>query len=230
MLVGGRARAFVVAVLAGGLLAGCGVPTGSTTTDPTSAHVTDDGSSTGGSGGGSGGGSAGGDLAAVVVAPDGPATGYDRLGDFGEWSTTAPGCDTRDTVLARDLTATTVRRGCDVTAGTLHSPYSGATLTGPSRSVQIDHRVPLALAWRTGAARWTRTQRVAFANDPLELVAVEGTLNGSKGDSGPESWAPPTGRCRYAHAFVAVLVKYRLTATSARRTALGRMMATCPSG
>ena len=221
MLVGGRARAFVVALLVGGVVAGCAAPGGPNTDDPGS------GPSTGGS---SAGTSAGAGLAAVVVAPDGPLTGYDRLADFGAWTPTTPGCDTRDSVLARDLTATTVRHGCDVTAGTLHSSYSGATLTGPSRTVQIDHRVPLALAWRTGAARWTRAQRVAFANDPAQLVAVEGSLNESKGDSGPESWEPPAGRCGYARAFVDVLVKYHLTATPARRTALDRMIATCPAG
>ena len=169
------------------------------------------------------------DLEGLVVAPDGPPTGYDRVGGFGTWLPTGSGCDTRDTVLARDLTAPTVRHGCDVVAGTLHSPYTGATVTGPSRTVQIDHRVPLSLAWRTGAATWTRARRVAFANDPLELVAVEGAANESKGDSGPEAWAPPADRCGYARGFVAVLVKYHLAVTAARKAALTRMMATCPA-
>lgn len=166
-------------------------------------------------------------LSALTVAPDGPLTGYSREADFGGWADTAPGCDTRDAVLARDLTATTVRHGCDVVAGTLHSPYTGATVTGPARTVQIDHVVPLALSWRDGAASWTRAQRVAFANDPVELVAVEGAQNEQKSDDGPEAWAPPTGQCAYARGFVAVVVKYHLTVTAARKAALGRMESTC---
>jgi hypothetical protein len=171
-------------------------------------------------------GSAGTALDRLVIAPDGPVTGYDREA-FGTWLRTAPGCDTRDVVLARDLTDTTVRHGCDVVAGTLHSPYTGRTVTGSTRTVQIDHRVPLALAWRTGAAAWTRAQRVAFANDPAELVAVEGAGNEGKGDEGPEAWAPGVDGCGYSRSFVAVAVKYRLTVSPARAAALRRLEATC---
>jgi hypothetical protein len=171
-------------------------------------------------------GSADSALDRLVAAPDGPLTGYDREA-FGTWLHTAPGCDTRDVVLARDLTDTTVRHGCDVVAGTLHSSYTGRTVTGATRGVQIDHRVPLALAWRTGAAGWTRAQRVAFANDPAELVAVEGTVNEGKGDDGPEAWAPRVDGCGYSRTFVAVAVKYRLSVSPARAAALRRLHATC---
>jgi len=163
----------------------------------------------------------------LVVAPDGPLAGYDRDADFGTWLHTAPGCDTRDVVLAGDLTETTVRHGCDVVAGTLHSTYTGATVTGPTRAVQIDHRVPLALAWRTGASGGTRAQRVSFANDPAELVAVEGSVNEAKGDGGPETWTPAADGCGYARAFVAVAAKYRLTISLGRKAALQHLEATC---
>lgn len=193
--------------------AGCGVPTTTTPAPPTS-RSTPAPSSTGSV------------VDRLVIAPDGPSTGYDRE-EFGTWLRTAPGCDTRDVVLARDLTDTTVRHGCDVVAGTLHSSYTGRTVTGSTRGVQIDHRLPLALAWRTGAARWTRAQRVAFANDPAELVAVEGAVNEGKGDDGPEAWAPRVDGCGYSRSFVTVAVKYRLTVSPARAAALRRLEATC---
>lgn len=160
------------------------------------------------------------DLAGITIAADGPSAGYDREADFGSWLRSGPGCDVRDVVLRRDLENPTVRRGCDVTAGTLYSPYTGATATGAASRYQIDHRVPLSLAWRTGARAWTRPQRVAFANDLSNLVAVEAAVNTSKGDSGPEEWMPRVGRCQYAQAFVGVVKKYRLTVTAARARTL----------
>ncbi|WP_083748427.1 MULTISPECIES: HNH endonuclease family protein [unclassified Pseudonocardia] len=158
--------------------------------------------------------------AGLQLAPDGPAAGYDRS-EFGDgWARTAPGCDTRDAVLARDLTATTVRRGCDVTAGTLHDPYTGRVLTGPARALDVDHVVPLSLAWRTGAARWTAAEREEFANDPANLTTPAAAGNRAKSDNGPEEWLPAIDQCGYVTRFSAVVERYDLTVTEARRDAI----------
>lgn len=156
-------------------------------------------------------------LPPLRVAEDGPETGYERA-EFGDgWaSAVGPGCDTRDAVLARDLTDTTVEDGCDVTAGTLHDPYSGQTSTGPSRRIDVDHVVPLALAWRTGAADWSSDRREAFANDPANLRAVAAGPNRAKGDKGPEEWMPEAGRCSYARSFAEVAAQWELTVSPAR--------------
>lgn len=153
------------------------------------------------------------------VAPDGPSAGYDRDAFGDGWAGTEPGCDTRDTVLARDLTATT-SRGCDVLTGTLADPYTGQRVTGPTRALDVDHVVALALAWRTGAAGWTPAAREAFANDPANLLATTAATNRAKGSAGPEQWLPPVDRCGYATRFRGVVERYGLSVTAARRDAL----------
>lgn len=154
------------------------------------------------------------------VAPDGPAAGY-RRAVFGDgWAPTAPGCDTRDVVLARDLTGETVRHGCDVVSGTLRDPYTGRVVTGPARALDVDHVVPLALAWRTGAAGWTADERERFANDPANLRTTLAAENRAKGDAGPEEWLPAVDRCGYVRTFAAVVERYRMTVTVARLDAI----------
>lgn len=163
------------------------------------------------------------ELPPLRVAEDGPATGYEREAFGGGWaSAIGPGCDVRDVVLARDMSETTVEDGCDVTAGTLRDPYSGETTTGPSRVVDVDHVVPLSLAWRTGAATWPEGKREAFANDPANLRAVSARDNRAKGDKGPEEWMPETGQCSYAHSFAAVASRWELTVSRERVHAIER--------
>lgn len=138
------------------------------------------------------------------------------------------GCSTRDDVLRRDLTAAETKtgtRGCVVVAGALHDPYTGQILQfakARAGDVNIDHILPLAAAWDLGAWRWTPRQRQNFANDPLNLLAVQATVNLSKGDRTPGEWTPSTasGRCLYAERYVAVAVAYRLPVTPADRAAL----------
>jgi hypothetical protein len=146
--------------------------------------------------------------------------------------TTAPGghngCDTRNDILRTQLTAVTYRPGtrCVVTAGVLHDPYTGDTIRftkAHAAAVQIDHLVPLALAWDLGANTWPRSEREAFANDEyLVLLAVAGTANDAKGDSGPGEWMPPRRAywATYAERFVAVLAHYHLPVTATDKTAL----------
>ncbi|MDN5915117.1 MAG: HNH endonuclease family protein [Pseudonocardia sp.] len=159
------------------------------------------------------------------MAADGPEAGYDRDEDFGDgWAPAlGPDCDVRDVVLLRDLTQVTTRKGCDVVAGTLRDPYTGAVVTGRTRAIDVDHVVPLSLAWRTGAAHWTQDERERFANDPANLLAVVAAGpdgNRAKGDDGPERWLPPVEPCGYAVKFAALTVRYELTVTEARRTAI----------
>jgi hypothetical protein len=137
-------------------------------------------------------------------------------------------------VLHRDLTTTVLRTGgCVVLTGVLLSPYTKGVIhfvRGPqSAQVQIDHVVPLGDAWQTGAQSWTAAKRETFANDPLELLAVDGSSNEAKGDSDAASWLPPNKgfRCEYAGIQVRVKAKYALWVTQAEHDALARLIAQC---
>ncbi|NEM05036.1 GmrSD restriction endonuclease domain-containing protein [Geodermatophilus normandii] len=178
-------------------------------------------------------------LDSVQVRGRAPQTGYSR-DQFGSgWvDTDHNGCDTRNDVLARDLTGEVFEPGtrdCVVETGTLADPYSGRTIEfrrgeGTSEAVQIDHVVPLSDAWQKGAQQWDADRRTEFANDPLNLLAVDGPLNQSKGDSDAATWLPPTRsyRCAYVARQVAVKVTYGLWMTRAERDAVAGVLGTCP--
>ncbi len=168
----------------------------------------------------------------------GPKTGYDR-DEFGyAWMDTADGvplarngCDTRNDLLARDGEDLEYRSGsdCVVVAMTLDDPYTGTTVEWRKQkaaAVQIDHVVPLSYGWQMGASRWSEDRREQLANDPLNLMPVDGPTNGSKSDSGPASWLPPNKqiRCSYAVRFAQVTLKYEMPVTAADRDA---MLAQC---
>jgi hypothetical protein len=155
--------------------------------------------------------------------------GYDR-DLFPHWISQGGGCDSRDRVLIRDARDVNVSSDCRITSGAWRSFYDGLTFTDSSR-VDIDHVVPLANAWRSGAKRWPRERRRAFANDleNSELIAVSASSNRSKGDQGPESWKPPrrAAWCLYSRWWVQVKRAWRLTVIRAERTELRKMVATC---
>lgn len=170
-----------------------------------------------------------------------PRAGYARS-QFGErWTDDNDdvwghnGCDTRNDILRRDLAGVVLRSGgCRVSSGVLVDPYTGATVhfvggPGTSSQVQIDHVVPLANAWQTGAQQWTERRRRDFANDPLELLATEGDVNDAKGDGDAATWLPPNKafRCAYAARMVAVKLTWRLWVTPAEHDALARILAGC---
>jgi len=179
-------------------------------------------------------------LAALTVKGRAPKTGYDRA-LFGQaWADVdRNGCDTRNDVLRRDLTAYVLRagtHGCLVLSGTLHDPYTATNIAfvrgqGTSTMVQIDHVVALSDAWQKGAQQWSTPKRTAYANDSLNLLAVDGPTNARKGDGDAATWLPPNKayRCSYAGRQVAVKAKYGLWVTSAEGDALARILATCPS-
>jgi hypothetical protein len=168
-------------------------------------------------------------IAEVAVRGRGPKTGYERAAFGPAWTDDNPdlwghdGCDTRDDILRRDLRGVGFRPGthdCVVVSGTLGDPYTGRTIIfekARATAVQIDHMVPLSYAWQLGAAQWSPQERRAFANDPRNLLAVDGPANEQKGDSGPASWLPAdkANRCAYAARFAAVAVLYRLPLTPA---------------
>ncbi|MEZ0166827.1 HNH endonuclease family protein [Kineococcus sp. LSe6-4] len=178
-------------------------------------------------------------LQTLEVKGRAPRTGYarERFGD-GWVDTDRNGCGTRDDVLARDLQDVRFRPGtdgCVVVSGALEDPYGGERIAfvrgrGTSDAVQIDHVVALSNAWQTGAQQWSAQRRTAFANDPLELLAVDGPLNAAKGDGDAATWLPPqTGfRCRYVARQVAVKAVYGLWVTPAEKEAVTRVLATCP--
>jgi len=149
------------------------------------------------------------------------------------------GCDTRNDILRRDLTSITLKpgsNGCTVLTGTLSDPYTGTTIQfvrgeGTSTAVQIDHLVALSDAWQTGAQQLSAQQRTDFANDPLNLQAVDGPTNESKGDGDAATWLPPNKayRCTYVTRQVQVKAKYGLWVTSAERDAIVKMLGSCGS-
>ncbi len=141
------------------------------------------------------------------------------------------GCRTRDDVLRASLTEVQLRAGsrCIVVSGVLRDPYTGSVIhfqKAAADAVEIDHVAPLAYVWDLGANRWPYPTRVAFANDPLELVAASRAANQAKGDDGPSQWLPPARgfRCDYAARFVSVLVKYRLPVVAADARTLSSVL------
>jgi hypothetical protein len=200
----------------------------------------DQGNTSGPSNSSASGGSALAALSTLVVKGRAPKTGYDRA-LFGQaWADVDHnGCDTRNDVLRRDLTPHVVKsgaKGCMVLSGTLHDPYTGKTIAfvrgaSTSSTVQIDHVVPLSDAWQKGAQQWPTSRRTAFANDLLNLLAVDGPTNQAKSDGDAATWLPPSKdyRCRYAARQIAVKAKYGVWVTGAERDALRRILATCPS-
>jgi hypothetical protein len=167
-------------------------------------------------------------LAQLTVASPGSMRGYSRA-RFPHWRETGKNCDVRDEVLRRDGQGVKLN-GCNVVDGVWLSPYDNRTYTDP-QSVDIDHMVPLANAWRSGAAAWTDERREEFANDLRrpQLRAVSRSANRAKGDQDPSQWKPADKRywCRYAQDWVAVKAYWQLTVTTAEKTALTRMLETC---
>ncbi|GAA1749634.1 HNH endonuclease family protein [Aeromicrobium alkaliterrae] len=165
------------------------------------------------------------DLLASLPTATEVRTGYDR-NLFNHWiDANGNGCNTRAEVLiAESQTAVTRTGTCTITAGRWYSPYDQATWTAPS-DVDIDHMVPLAEAWDSGARSWTASRRTAFANDlglAESLIAVTDSVNQSKGDQDPAQWMPSNGAyaCTYVTAWIMVKYRWNLSVDQAERTAL----------
>lgn len=174
-------------------------------------------------------------LTRLRVSELGPRGGYDRASFAWREDLDRNGCDTRNDVLRRDLTTVQIRPGtggCVVESGELKSPYSTAVVCfrRADSSIDIDHVVALSDAWRSGAASWEPARRRQFANDPLNLLAVESSLNQEKGDRNAADWLPsPRGqRCGYVARQVAVKHAYQLTVTNDERRAMVAALSHCP--
>ncbi|MFG1687156.1 HNH endonuclease family protein [Nonomuraea sp. NPDC049269] len=168
-------------------------------------------------------------LEALTVAAESHSSTYDR-DLFPHWITQSGTCNTREEVLKRDGTNVVTNSACAAVSGSWYSPYDGATWTAAS-DVDIDHMVPLAEAWASGAWAWTTAQRQTYANDlgGPELWAVTDNVNQSKSDQDPAEWQPPrtAERCRYARSWIQVKWYYSLSLDSAEKTALSSMLASC---
>jgi hypothetical protein len=168
-------------------------------------------------------------LAELTVATGLTMAGYSR-DKFPHWIGQGKGCDTRGLVLEQQGTDVQVNANCKIASGHWTSPYDGKSHSAP-QGLQIDHVVPLANAWRSGAKNWTTQRRQEFANDLTrpQLLAVTGSVNESKGDQDPSQWKPPSRGfwCRYAQNWIIVKRYWQLTVTSAERSALTDMLGTC---
>lgn len=179
-------------------------------------------------------------LEQIPVKGRAPKTGYSRA-QFGQaWSdVNHNGCDTRNDILMRDLTSITYKpntRSCVVASGILKDPYSGTEINflkgnKTSSEVQIDHVVSLSNAWQTGAFNLTIQTRTELANDPLNLLAVKGSLNSQKSDGDAATWLPPlkSYRCAFVARQVAVKAKYGLWLTRPEQDAILRVLKPCPN-
>lgn len=173
-------------------------------------------------------------LSNLAVKGRAPSTGYDRS-EFGDGWQLQGGCDMRNRILLRDLVEPILDEQCRVISGQLNDPYTGRTIhfirgAATSASVQIDHVVALSDAWQKGAQQLSPAQRIALANDPLELLAVDGEANEQKSNGDAATWLPPNKafRCQYVARQIAVKQKYSLWVTPSERDAMRRVLSTCP--
>ncbi|MFI7430708.1 HNH endonuclease family protein [Micromonospora sp. NPDC049836] len=161
-------------------------------------------------------------------------TGYDRS-LFPLWiDADGDGCNTRyEVLIAEATTKPTIGSGCSLSGGRWYSYYDNAYWTLTS-DLDIDHMVPLAEAWDSGARNWTTSRRQSYANDlgdSRPLVAVTDNVNQAKGDQDPATWMPPysSARCRYINEWVATKIRWRLTVDTAEKNALTSWANSCPN-
>ncbi|GGQ49749.1 HNH endonuclease family protein [Couchioplanes azureus] len=170
-------------------------------------------------------------LNALAVDAEGSGAGYSRE-KFPHWDDVEGSCNTRETVLRRDGAGVVVDDACQATSGSWLSPYDGQTWTDAA-DVDIDHLVPLAEAWRSGAAAWSTERREQFANDMThpQLIAVTDDVNQAKGDQDPAEWLPPRTdfRCTYAKMWISVKHSWELTLQDAEKSALQGLLDSCTS-
>ena len=173
-------------------------------------------------------------LGQLEVKGRAPKTGYERK-QFGNGWGKIDGCGTREVILARDLSDETMNNEkCQVLSGTLRDPYTGETIhfkrgSTTSQAVQIDHVVALSDAWQKGAQQISAEDREKLANDPLNLLAVDGPTNQQKSDGDAATWLPPNKlfRCQYVARQIAVKKKYHLWVTEAEKDAMTKVLDLC---
>lgn len=169
----------------------------------------------------------------LAVKGRAPKTGYAREQFGNGWGKTN-GCSTRDIILYRDLENPILEDECKVVSGTLNDPYTATVIEfskDKASAVQIDHVVALSNAWQTGAQQLTIEMRKQLANDPLELLAVDGPANQAKSDGDAATWLPKNKafRCIYVARQIAVKKKYTLWVTQPEKDAITSVLSACPS-
>ncbi|MEU9333109.1 HNH endonuclease family protein [Streptomyces sp. NPDC048290] len=161
-------------------------------------------------------------------------TGYERP-MFKHWNAGAnpsDGCNTRAEVLISEaVAAPAVGARCSLTGGEWTSYYDEKLVTAAG-SLDIDHMVPLAEAWDSGADEWTAARREAYANDQgaaASLVAVTAASNRSKADQDPAEWLPPAASalCRYTSEWVATKLRWSLAVDETELDRLFHLAAGC---
>ncbi|MEV0442890.1 HNH endonuclease family protein [Streptomyces spectabilis] len=174
------------------------------------------------------------DALAALTVTDESRDGYTRDA-YKHWTDTdRDGCSTRNEVLIDEAVTDPARSGrCTLTGGTWFSPYDERYVDGP-RGLDIDHLVPLAESWDSGASGWTAAEREAYANDlgdSRALIAVTAASNRSKADQDPSTWMPPSAgyHCRYVSDWVAVKTRWGLAIDPAEAAALARTLGECPN-
>lgn len=179
-------------------------------------------------------------LDSLEVKGRAPKTGYKRT-QFGKaWADVDHnGCDTRNDILNRDLTGVRHKwrtHNCVVKSGKLHDPYTGKDIKfkkgkKTSTAVQIDHVVALSDAWQKGAQKLSEERRTALANDPYNLLAVQGRANQKKSDGDAATWLPSNKgfRCEYVARQIGVKHKYSLWVTQAEKEAMAKVLSSCPT-
>ena len=173
------------------------------------------------------------ELGKLEVKGRAPKTGYTRK-QFGNGWGKINGCSVREVILARDLTDEKIDEKCRVLSGVLNDPYTGQTIhfqrgDKSSSKVQIDHVVALSDAWQKGAQQLSAEEREKLANDPLNLLAVDGPANKAKGDGDAATWLPSNKpfRCQYVARQIAVKRRYRLWVTEAEKSAMSSILEKC---
>lgn len=173
-------------------------------------------------------------LKSLAIKGRASKTDYSREQFGDDWGEIG-GCDTRNIILNRDLISVQVNEKCNVISGILHDPYTGKLInfsrgSDTSGDVQIDHVVALSDAWQKGAQQLSREQRIAMANDPLELLAVDGAANLEKSDGDAATWLPSNKsfRCQYVARQITVKQKYSLWITQSEHDAISQILSNCP--
>jgi hypothetical protein len=168
-------------------------------------------------------------LNALTVRSEGSMSGYSR-DRFPHWQTVSGSCNAREQVLKRDGTGVVVDGSCAATSGTWYSHYDGITEYAAS-DIDIDHVIPLAEAWRSGASGWTESRRTSFANSlgTPQLIAVTDNSNSAKGDRDPASWVPSRGafHCTYARMWIGAKYQWGLSLQASEKTALQSLLNSC---
>jgi hypothetical protein len=155
---------------------------------------------------------------------------YSRSAFGSGWADNDRDCQNSRAEALIDQSTTSVRfadaKRCRVITGRWVSSFTGSVIQNAS-DIDIDHVVPLAYSWDRGASDWPGDKRKRFANDPVNLLPVELSLNRQKGARGPDEWLPPAGQCGYVARFFRIVKMYQLTLAAEETTWVRSFLANC---